>query len=691
MTTTAAPTFERPAADEHAPYYARYIDLVPDVDLLDYLQRQMEGTAAFFRAIRPALHGHRYAEGKWSIREMVGHVADTERIFAYRALRFARADQTPLAGFDENAYVPAANADARDLDSLWTRAARPPRGTGVAARLDATAAPPRQGERPGDHVRALDGGWPARRPPRGDPARRSGRELTAMRANAAVGGALLAPPLCLLTTRAGPGARPEPAAEGCERCGRWMGASRTQRSRPWSRCRVVPARGELALAADPARHALGRPRGDLAVSRGADRRGAVPHGPALPLVLPRRRRGRDDPDHHRGPPERRFGSLAADRAPLRAAGGPRLVPDLRGVAARGRALGDLGARRRGQVRPRGRRRRAGSSAGRGKRPAPLAAAAEGGPLLGVGGRREILWLDGGPRIALRPPAHLGNGDVTRIGWVEGVAGLRRAGTRRPPPEVIYVAPTTRVPSAVSNGHNYFCQRAMTQPRVPTRTSTSWGIRARGPAPRGLHRQPRGAVIVKDRHIVSTGYNGTPSNMPNCSAGGCHRCAHRDQYRRAPATNCASACTPSRTRCLPRRVSASRWREHVCTPHAPLLRLHQGALQATCDRRLLPERLVATPIRTNQGEYERLQSRFTGGIRHLSVDDPDSAWAITSRRAEAGRPGRNRARLIHRKEEHVKARCRVRRAGRITLPKRCRKKLVGGGPGTICGLGSMATA
>jgi uncharacterized damage-inducible protein DinB len=116
MPTTAV--FDRPAADEHAPYYSRYVDLVPDVDLLDYLQQQMEGTAAFLRAIPRSLEGHRYAEGKWSIREVVGHIADTERIFAYRALRFARADQTPLAGFDENTYVPAAHADDRDLDSL---------------------------------------------------------------------------------------------------------------------------------------------------------------------------------------------------------------------------------------------------------------------------------------------------------------------------------------------------------------------------------------------------------------------------------------------------------------------------------------------------------------------------------------------------------------------------------------------
>lgn len=118
MTTTAAPAFARPAADEHAPYYARYIDLVPDTDLLDYLQRQLELAAAFLRGIPDELHEHRYAEGKWSIKEVIGHLADAERIFAYRALRFARADQTPLAGFDENTYVPAGNFDARDFGAL---------------------------------------------------------------------------------------------------------------------------------------------------------------------------------------------------------------------------------------------------------------------------------------------------------------------------------------------------------------------------------------------------------------------------------------------------------------------------------------------------------------------------------------------------------------------------------------------
>jgi hypothetical protein len=116
MTTTSA--FARPSADEHAPYYARYIDLVPDVEIVDFLERQESEAAAFLRSIPASLHDHRYAEGKWSVKEVVGHLTDAERIFAYRALRFARADATPLAGFDENRYVPAGNFGAREYSSL---------------------------------------------------------------------------------------------------------------------------------------------------------------------------------------------------------------------------------------------------------------------------------------------------------------------------------------------------------------------------------------------------------------------------------------------------------------------------------------------------------------------------------------------------------------------------------------------
>jgi hypothetical protein len=118
MTTASAPTIERPAPDEHAEYYGRYIALVPEGDLIGILDRQAQETAELLRGIPVHLHDHRYAEGKWSIREVIGHMADAERIFAYRALRIARADTTPLAGFDENTYVPAGEFGLREYESL---------------------------------------------------------------------------------------------------------------------------------------------------------------------------------------------------------------------------------------------------------------------------------------------------------------------------------------------------------------------------------------------------------------------------------------------------------------------------------------------------------------------------------------------------------------------------------------------
>jgi len=108
----------RPSTSEFADFYARYVARVPDGDLLTQLATQIEDTQRALRALPPPRAAHRYAPGKWSVTEVVGHLADAERIFAYRALRFARGDRTPLPGFDETVYVPAAGFAGRPIASV---------------------------------------------------------------------------------------------------------------------------------------------------------------------------------------------------------------------------------------------------------------------------------------------------------------------------------------------------------------------------------------------------------------------------------------------------------------------------------------------------------------------------------------------------------------------------------------------
>jgi len=111
-------TIGKPEATEHHPYYGHYIALNPEDDVLAALEAQMPETLAFLRSISEDRAGHRYAPDKWSIRQVVGHLIDAERVFAYRALRFARADATPVPGFDENTYAPVSGADTRTYADL---------------------------------------------------------------------------------------------------------------------------------------------------------------------------------------------------------------------------------------------------------------------------------------------------------------------------------------------------------------------------------------------------------------------------------------------------------------------------------------------------------------------------------------------------------------------------------------------
>lgn len=108
----------RPGTDEYAPYYGTYIGKVPDGDLRAMLASQLVETLALIRSIPESRGGHRYAPDKWSIKGVIGHLADSERIFSYRALRIGRGDTTPLPGFEQDDYVPMGNFDARTLRDL---------------------------------------------------------------------------------------------------------------------------------------------------------------------------------------------------------------------------------------------------------------------------------------------------------------------------------------------------------------------------------------------------------------------------------------------------------------------------------------------------------------------------------------------------------------------------------------------
>ena len=112
------PTIDRPDASEYAPFYAPYIAKVPEGDILEILERQRQESLTLLRGIPEAKAGTRYAAGKWSIREVIGHLIDSERVFAYRALRFARGDATPLPKFDEIDYVRQGRFDERALADL---------------------------------------------------------------------------------------------------------------------------------------------------------------------------------------------------------------------------------------------------------------------------------------------------------------------------------------------------------------------------------------------------------------------------------------------------------------------------------------------------------------------------------------------------------------------------------------------
>src|SRR5579859_3537105 len=108
----------RPAKTEYSAYHEQYISLVPDEDVLVALDQQLAETLILLRGVSEQHGTFRYEPGKWSVKEVLGHMIDTERIMAYRALRIARNDRTPLSGFEQDDYVKNGDFDKRGVASL---------------------------------------------------------------------------------------------------------------------------------------------------------------------------------------------------------------------------------------------------------------------------------------------------------------------------------------------------------------------------------------------------------------------------------------------------------------------------------------------------------------------------------------------------------------------------------------------
>lgn len=106
----------RPIKDDYHPYFETYVSKVESEDIMQELMDS--SPLEYYKSIPEHAWANRYSEGKWSIKEVLMHIMDTERIFGYRALRISRHDKTPLAGFDQDVYVPHYNVDNRSIASL---------------------------------------------------------------------------------------------------------------------------------------------------------------------------------------------------------------------------------------------------------------------------------------------------------------------------------------------------------------------------------------------------------------------------------------------------------------------------------------------------------------------------------------------------------------------------------------------
>lgn len=108
----------RPSNEEYAAHFKRYVDLVPEGDIRKALEQSLKTTTEMYAAFTEERGSYRYAPEKWSLKQVLGHVTDNERIMSYRALRIARGDQTQLAGYDENVFMSNASFDEMPLTAI---------------------------------------------------------------------------------------------------------------------------------------------------------------------------------------------------------------------------------------------------------------------------------------------------------------------------------------------------------------------------------------------------------------------------------------------------------------------------------------------------------------------------------------------------------------------------------------------
>ena len=145
----------RPQPHDYAPYYGKYVMLVPDGNFLQILENQLHEMKQLLEPLSEEQANFRYAPGKWSIKETLGHVNDAERIFAVRILRIARGDQTPLPGFEQDDYVGVSNAASRTLADLLEEFAAVRRATIALIRSLDDASWLRRGTASGKEVSVL--------------------------------------------------------------------------------------------------------------------------------------------------------------------------------------------------------------------------------------------------------------------------------------------------------------------------------------------------------------------------------------------------------------------------------------------------------------------------------------------------------------------------------------------------------